>query len=165
MMSLNLKTYNHMKNTPTTAVNNLLIDYNKKIDYLNSQIAYNQKLIETDKATISSFKEKINILHEVLNELNVLTGDNTTAPKATKDISQLKFSDLTPRGQYNASTSPIKPLTEEQIKKFSETFNKQNNSSKVLDDALKALEANTIKGSLCLVDIKYNDHEKWPMDM
>ena len=154
-----------MKTTPTTAVNNLLIDYNKKIDYLNSQIAYNQKLIETDKATISSFKEKINILHEVLNELNVLTGNDTTAPKATKDISQLKLNDITPRGQCNAINNPIKPLTEEQIKKFSETFNKQNNSSKVLDDALKALEANTNKGSFCFVDVKYNDEAKWPMDM
>ena len=154
-----------MKTTHTTAVNNLLIDYNKKIDYLNSQITYNQKLIESDKATISSFKEKINILHEVLNELNVLTGNDTTATKTTKDISQLKLSDLTPQGQCNTINNPVKPLTEEQIKKFSETFNKQNNNSKVLDDALKALEANASKGSFCFVDVKYNDEAKWPMDM
>ena len=154
-----------MKTTPTTAVNNLLIDYNKKIDYLNSQIAYNQKLIETDKATISSFKEKINTLHEVLSELNALIGNDATAPKATKDISQLKVSDLTPQGQCNTINNPIKPLTEEQIKKFSETFNKQNNSSKFLEDALKSLEANISKDTYCFVDVKYNDHEKWPMDM
>ena len=160
-----------MKTTPTTAVNNLLIDYNKKIDYLNSQIAYNQKLIETDKAAISSFKEKINTLHEVLSELNALIGNDATAPKATldpkatKDISSLKFNDITPRGQYNAINNPIKPLTEEQIKKFSETFNKQNNSSKFLEDALKSLEANISKDTYCFVDVKYNDHEKWPMDM
>ena len=132
-----------MKTTHTTAVNNLLIDYNKKITDLQSHIEYNQKLIEKDKATISSFKEKINTLHEVLHELNTLNG--TTAPKT----------------QCNATNNPIKPLTEEQIKKFSETFNKQNNSSKVLDDALKSLEANTF----CFVDVKYNDAEKWPMDM
>jgi chromosome segregation ATPase len=154
-----------MKTTPTTAVNNLLIDYNKKIDYLNSQIAYNQKLIETDKATISLFKEKINTLHEVLNELNVLTSNDTTAPKVTKDISQLKLSDITPRGQCNAINNPIKPLTEEQIKKFSETFNKQNNSSKVLEDALKSLEATIDKDSYYLIDVKYNDEAKWPMDL
>ena len=151
-----------MKTTHTTAVNNLLIDYNKKITDLQGHIEYNQKLIEKDKATISFFKEKINVLHEVLNELNVLTGNDTTA---TKDISKLKFNDLTPQGQCNANNNPIKPLTEEQIKKFSETFNKQNNSSKVLDDALKALETNASKGSFCFVDVKYNDEAKWPMDM
>ena len=153
-----------MKTTPTTAVNNLLIDYNKKIDYLNSQIAYNQKLIETDKATISSFKEKINTLHEVLSELNALTSDNTTAPKATKDISQLKLSDLTPRGQYNATNNPIKPLTEDQIKNFNAAYNTQQNNSKILEDALKSLESLS-KDTYCFVDVKYNDHEKWPMDM
>lgn len=155
-----------MKTTPTTAINNLLIDYNKKIDYLNSQIAYNQKLIETDKATISSFKEKINILHEVLNELNVLTGNDTTAPKVTKDISQLKFNDITPRGQFNTTTSPIKPLTEDQIKSLNTIHNPyQQNSSKVLEDALKSLEATIDKDSYYLIDIKYNDEAKWPMDM
>ena len=137
-----------MKTTPTTAANNLLIDYNKKIDYLNSQITYNQKLIETDKATINSFKEKINILHEVLNELNSL--NNTTPPKA----------------QCNLNTTPIKPLTEDQIKNFNASYNSyQKNSSKVLEDALKSLEDNVSKDSFCFVDVKYNDHEKWPMDM
>lgn len=138
-----------MKTTPTTAVNNLLIDYNKKIVDLQSHIEYNQKLIEKDKATINSFKEKINILHEVLSEINELT--NTTDSKTTQP-------------KCNVINNPVKPLTEEQVKKFTETFNKQNNSS-ILDDALKSLESNIGKNSFCFVDVKYNDEAKWPMDM
>ncbi len=149
--------------TYTTAANNLLIDYNKKIDILQGNINNKQKLIESDKAAISSIKEKINVIHEVLHELN--TVEANTLKAKTKDLCDLKFNDLTPQGQFNTTNTPIKPLTEEQIKKFSETFNNQKNSSKTLEDALKSIEANINKDSFCFVDVKYNDAAKWPLDL
>jgi hypothetical protein len=149
--------------TYTTAINNLLIDYNKKIDILQNNINNKQKLIETDKAAISSFKEKINVLHEVLHELNELQGK-------TKDLSELKFNDLTPKGQCNAVATPIKPLTEEQIKQFNINTKhfETKNQSDLLNKALKKLEdinKNTNGSCSYFWDIQYSDDAKWPMDL
>jgi len=146
------------QNNTDITVKDLIKKYTDAICARQAHVDFYQKQIETERATISSFKEKINVLTDTLTDLGLNKEPNKfkpasnitnrgeekweglfkLAPDCIKPLSveDLKYNDLTSKGQYNKTTSPIAPLTTEQINSLS-ALNKQNLSR--LEEALEAL--------------------------
>ena len=173
------------QNNTDITVKDLIKKYTDAISIRQEHIDFYQRQIETEKAKINSFKEKVKVLTDVFEDVNLNTEQNKfklfsnvnrgedkwgglctltsdmVRSLTTKDLvaiktEDLKFSDLSPKGQYNKCTTPIKPLTSEQLASFEET----KKTIKSLKDALEK-HGNT---SLFL-DIQYNTDSTWPTDL
>lgn len=145
-------------NNTDITVNDLIKKYTDAISVRQAHVDFYQKQIETEKATINSFKEKINVLTDTLTDLGLNKEPNKFKPVSnvnrgdekweglwslqpdkgtTMKTEDLKFNDLTSKGQFNKCTSPIAPLTPEQIQALTKI---QPTNESALDRAIKSLK-------------------------